>query len=65
MMAIENTLKNIWNSPGQDKKLTPAEQKALLESNRDQLEMADRFAQQNNHLSEAEVLELYGIPLKR
>ncbi len=64
-MAIENTLKNIWNSPGQDKKLTPAEQKALLESNREQLELADKFAQQNRHLSEAEVLELYGIPLKR
>lgn len=64
MMAIENTLKNIWNSPGQDKKLTPSEQKAILEANRDQLELADRFAQQNSHLSEAEVLELYGIPLK-
>lgn len=63
-MAIENTLQQIWNSPGQDKKLTPAEQKAMLEANRDQLEMAEAFAQQNNHLSEAEVLELYGIPLK-
>ena len=63
-MAIENTLQQIWNSPGQDKKLTPAEQKAMLEANRDQLELAEAFAQQNNHLSEAEVLELYGIPLK-
>ena len=64
-MAIENTLKNIWNSPGQAKKLTPAEQKVMLDANREQLELAEKFAQENNHLSEAEVLELYGIPLKR
>lgn len=63
-MAIDNTLKQIWNSPGQDKKLTPAEQQATLEANREQLELAEAFAQQNSHLSEAEVLELYGIPLK-
>lgn len=63
-MGIENTLQNIWNSEGQTKKLTPAQKKEMMDGMKDQLEMAERFAQQNNHLSQAEVLELYGIPLK-